>query len=120
MKAIYYDQTTGIITKAIEATDEIVELNKGPNEAILEGDPPENINEYMVVGGVVQKKPAMPISVSSTTISGIPTGTEVLIPNEPPYIVDTGSVTLNGNYPQAILVTLQHPQYLAATVTVTI
>lgn len=120
MKAIYYDITTGVITKAIEATDEIVALNQGPNEAILASDPPDNITEYMVVAGQLQKKPEMPLIVSGTTISNIPVGAELLIPNEPNYIVDTGSVTLSGNYPQSILVTLQHPLYLPASVTVVV
>lgn len=120
MKATVYKLTTGVISKAIEGAEDIIRLNIGPDETMLAAEAPGDIDDYLVVDGGFQKKPNLPITVTGSTIHNIPSGTEVLAPGEAPFVTDGGSITFAGKFPQTILVSLIHPQYLPASVTVTI
>lgn len=120
MKAIFYNSTTGQVTKAIEGPDDIVEINKQPDEEYIEGELFESINDYKVINGVLTKKPAFDLTVSGRTISNVPVGTKVQVNLQGTFQVDDGSVTLDAQYNDEVLLVFMHPDYLNTTLRVTI
>ena len=111
MNAVYFDQT-GRVTKAIEASAEIIALNKSPDEDYIEAYLEGNPRDYKIVDGQLTKKPALPLTVSGNVISNIPVNSTVTIGTQPPVIVSDGIVTLSAQYAQQVLVTVEHPDYL--------
>lgn len=118
MKAIYYRLLGGYVTKTVEASFEIVELNKQSDEAYIEGELGGNTGDYRVLNGLLVKKPEFDLAITASTISNIPAGTTVCVNLQQPYLVNDGSVTLSGSYAEEVNVALEHPEYLTKFVKV--
>lgn len=119
MKAIYYIESTGRITKCIEAIEDIILANKTPEESIIEGYV-DNVDNYKVVEGVVVNKHPLPITITGTTITGIPEHTYVTINLQAPVEINDGVLELDATYNQVVLVYLYNVDYLPQTVQVSV
>lgn len=119
MKAIYYIESTGRITKCIEAIEDIIIANKTPEESILEGYV-DNVDNYKVIDGTVVDKPVLPITINGTTISNIPEHTFVTINLQAPIEINDGILELEATYNQVVLVYLYNQDYLPQTVQVSV
>lgn len=120
MKAIYYDTQTGLVTKAIEGTQETIDLNTGPGEAYIEGELDESPSDYMVASGAVQRKPEFSVTVAGSAISNIPQGTYVTVGFQAPVKVDDGVVELDAQYEQQVTVSLYNEAYIPLTLKVNV
>lgn len=120
MKAIYYKTSSGYVTKAIEGPEGIIELNKDDEESIIEGELAGDPADYVVIDGVLQLKLSFEISVNGTAITGIPPGTFVTVGFQSPVLVNDGSVELEAQYSQEVLVCFENPAYLPMSIKVTL
>lgn len=120
MKAIFYNPMSGQITKAIEGPDQIIEINKGPNEEYIEGEIFGAINDYKIIDKVLTKKASFNLTVSGRTISNIPVGTKVQVNLQGTVEVDDGSLSLDAQYNDEVLLVFMHPDYLHTTLRVAV
>lgn len=120
MKAIYYDTQTGLVTKAIEASQETIDLNTAEGEAYIEGELDGSPSDYMVVSGALQRKPDFNVTVQGAVLSNIPQGTYVTVGFQAPVKVDDGVVELAAQYEQQITVSLYNPAYIPLTLKVNV
>lgn len=120
MKAIYYDLGTGQVTKTIEGPDHIIEDNKQGNEGYIEGEIFDGINNYKIINGVLTRKPPLDLSVAGQTVSNIPVGTKVQINLQGTVEINDGSLTLDAQYSDEVLLVFMHPDYLITTLRVAV
>lgn len=96
MKYASYDTVTGEILFIREVDEFFADYyrSQGENLSIMENPELTQINAY-VADGITLARPAMPLSVSGTTITGIPAGS-VLAIGEQTFEVDDGEADIEG------------------------
>lgn len=117
MRAIFYIPATGLVTKCIEGTPEIIEANKGPGEEFIEGQV-DDPSAYLVVNGEAVPKPSMPIVITGNTITQIPAGTTAISGIFSPVIVEDGTLAISTQHPQKVRVSLINDLFISTTVEV--
>lgn len=92
----YVYDTIGYITKIVQAaTEESVRLEMGDGDKFILSDTMFNESEHYVNGSKIRQRPVMPLSVESSTISGIPEGALVIV-EEQTVVVDDGTLEIEG------------------------
>ncbi len=96
MKYASYDTVTGEILFIREVDEFFADYyrSQGENLSIMENPELTQINAY-VADGITLARPTMPLSVSGTTITGIPAGS-VLAIGEQTFEVDDGEADIEG------------------------
>lgn len=110
----YVYDTIGYITKIVQAaTEESVRLEMGDGDKFILSDTMFNESEHYVKGSKVLPRPAMPLTVTGSVISGIPQGATVTL-DQQSFIVEDGEADIEG-YMGKVKITLF--PYLDAEVT---
>lgn len=92
----YVYDTIGYITKIVQAaTEESVRLEMGDGDKFILSDTMYNESDHYVKGSKVLPRPVMNLSVSGTTITGIPAGSVLKI-GEQTFEVDDGEADIEG------------------------
>ena len=96
MKYASYDTVTGEILFIREVDEFFADYyrSQGENLSTMENPELTQINAY-VADGITLARPTMPLSISGTTISGIPAGS-VLTIGEQTFEVDDGEAEIDG------------------------
>lgn len=120
MKAIYYTTSDGHVTKAIEAIESMIEINKESNESYIEGELEGEPVDYKVIDGVLTKKEELPIIINGTTINNIPINTFVTVNLQPTIEVNDGILDLEATYNQVVTVYFYNKEYLSKTIKISV
>ena len=116
MAVAYFNQDGKCVSVAVRTSTVAGLSDDIPYAAVIADDNVEDIF-YNIEDDTVNLKSAFNIIVDEDTIRNIPANTTVFVEGES-YVVNDGSLTVEGNLSALVSVFLQHPRYKDITVEV--